>query len=93
MSTVMENGRLLEDSNDLHRVGSNGTGLSDETAVPAGTPYGQLAIVLLVLFCEPITAFMPIPFFAQVNFSTHLILDHRSPSLSCPMKSLSLSQA
>jgi hypothetical protein len=62
----MESDRLLEASNDLHRIETNESGLSEETAVPTGTPYGQLAIVLLVLFCEPITAFMPTPFFAQV---------------------------
>jgi hypothetical protein len=63
----MENHRLLEDPNDPEHVETNETGQSGETAIPVGTPYGQLAIVLLVLFCEPITAFMPMPFFAQVS--------------------------
>ena len=63
----MENDRLLENSNGLDQVETNETGQSGKTAVPVGTPYGQLGIVLLILFCEPITAFMPMPFFTQVK--------------------------
>lgn len=29
--------------------------------------YGQLIMVLMVLLCEPIVAFMPMPFLAQVR--------------------------
>jgi len=54
----MENDRLLR-----YRVESDG----GESYKPAGTPCGQLAIISLVLLCEPLAAFTPVPFFAQVK--------------------------
>lgn len=64
----MESDRLLEGSDDLNRIETGKTDESGDTVVAAATPYGQAYIVLLVLFCEPITAFMPMPFFVQVYF-------------------------
>lgn len=63
----MEDDRLLGNSNDhdLDHVQAE-FGESGETVVPKRSN-SQLAIILLVLLCEPITAFMPMPFFAQVK--------------------------
>ena len=66
----MENDRLLEHPGSFNRVEPNETCELGGTAAPVKTPYGQLAIVLLVLLCEPVTAFMPMPFFAQVGPSS-----------------------
>ena len=63
----MENDRLLEHPGSFNRVEPNETCELGGAAAPVKTPYGQVAIVLLVLLCEPVTAFMPMPFFAQVG--------------------------
>lgn len=30
--------------------------------------FGQLMLLMLVMLCEPITAFMPVPFLVKVSF-------------------------
>ena len=67
----MESDRLLEHSDNPNNVEANEARERGETVGPEKTSYNQVAILLLVLFCEPITAFMPMPFFAQVDFPSH----------------------
>jgi len=75
----MESDRLLEHSDNLNHVEANEAGEGGKTVGPEKTPYGQIAILLLVLFCEPITAFMPMPFFAQVDFPLIFSFRQESP--------------
>lgn len=89
----MENDALLNKLDDLHPVTSDRISELGETVVPSGTPYGQLAVVFLVLFCEPITAFMPMPFVAQVMLLLLLISGDESSYQHFPCQSLSPSQA
>ena len=60
----MESDGLLENLSTLDRVTTNET---EETIVPLGTPYGQLAVVSLVVCCGPVATFVPAPFIVKVK--------------------------